>query len=117
MIFAKLTFPSPINMSCRVGDTAYWCPLATPQGGFNIASNINPIGTITSTDDNGTNTIVTCNLTGTTPNSGNYIFFSKDNYVEKSSLTGYYAQVTFNNNSNKAAEMYATSCGITESSK
>ena len=42
---------------------------------------------------------------------------TKNNLVETGSLAGYYGSATFTNNSSSKAELYAASCGITESSK
>tara|TARA_R110002012_G_scaffold294600_1_gene490823 strand:+ start:355 stop:840 length:486 start_codon:yes stop_codon:yes gene_type:complete len=52
-----------------------------------------------------------------TPPSGSFIFFSKDNKYNMSSLAGYYGEVKFKNNSYERAELYATSCEVVESSK
>ena len=52
-----------------------------------------------------------------TPPSGSFIFFSKDNKYNMSSLTGYYGEVQFKNDSIEKAELFATSCEIVESSK
>jgi hypothetical protein len=51
------------------------------------------------------------------PTVDDYYFFSKDNNVNMSSITGYYAEVEFENNSTNKAEFFATACEITESSK
>jgi len=51
------------------------------------------------------------------PPTNSFIFFSKDNVVNVSALKGYYGEMTFVNNSNEPAELYAVSCEVTESSK
>ena len=51
------------------------------------------------------------------PTTSDYFFFSKDNGINLTSITGYYAEVEFKNNSTEKAELFATSCDITESSK
>jgi hypothetical protein len=51
------------------------------------------------------------------PPAESFIFFSKDNKYNMSSLTGYYSEVQFKNNSTDKAELFATSCDIAESSK
>lgn len=113
----NLIFPSPINMSCRVGDTAYYSSVS-PVNEFLVNDNIIRIGVIRSIEDNGSQTTITCLVEGdVTGIKGSYIFFSKNNLVETGSLTGYYGSATFANNSSSKAELYATSCGITESSK
>ena len=51
------------------------------------------------------------------PTTNDYIFFSKDNSVNLSSLIGYYAEPKFINNSTEYAEIFSVGLGITESSK
>ena len=46
-----------------------------------------------------------------------FLFFSKDNQYHMSVLTGYYGEVKYRNNSTEKAELFATACGIVESSK
>ena len=45
------------------------------------------------------------------------ILFAKDNTVNMGSLLGYYGLAKFKNNSILKAEMFATACEISESSK
>ena len=65
------------------------------------------------------NTIINVQETGAllTPPQNSFIFFSKDNQYNISSLTGYYGEVEFRNNSTTKAELYATACDVIESSK
>ena len=51
------------------------------------------------------------------PPAGSFMFFSKDNKYNMSSLTGYYSEVQFKNNSTDIAELFTTACDIVESSK
>ena len=51
-----------------------------------------------------------------TPQAPFYFFFSKDNQYQMSSLTGYYGEVEFRNNSTTKAELYATACDVVMSS-
>ena len=51
------------------------------------------------------------------PPTGSFMFFSKDNKYNASSLTGYYSEVQLKNNSTEIAELFATTCDIAESSK
>lgn len=51
------------------------------------------------------------------PAAGDFILFSQDSSVNESSLKGYFADVTFTNNSNKMAELFAVSSEIALSSK
>ena len=46
-----------------------------------------------------------------------FILFSKNIHVNESSLKGYYADLTLENNSNKKAELFAVTSNITVSSK
>jgi hypothetical protein len=54
---------------------------------------------------------------GTLPSINDYIFFSKNQAVNTSSLLGYYANVKLENNSKDKAEIFSISSEITESSK
>ena len=46
-----------------------------------------------------------------------FIFFAKNNAVNLSSILGYYAQITFTNDSKEKAELFSVGCGTTQSSK
>ena len=119
MATVNLTFNSPINISCKVGDQAYYVP-TSDLGGFSVAGITSLIGVINTITDNGSTVIVNVELEGDDAESvsnTDFIFFSKNNLVEIASLTGYFAEVTFKNNSLKPAELYATACEIEESSK
>ena len=117
MATITLTFMSPINISCKVGDVAYHT-LASSQGGFSVDNNMFIIGEITTITDNGTIVQVVCQWEGQSDVTQNsFIFFSKNNLFELKSVLGYYGQATFRNNSFNPAELFATACGIEESSK
>ena len=51
------------------------------------------------------------------PTTSEFIFFQKSNEVNAGSVTGYYAEVKFRNDSRTKAELFTASCEITESSK
>jgi hypothetical protein len=51
------------------------------------------------------------------PPDNSYVFFSKDNKVNLTSILGYYGEAKFKNNSRQKAELFASACGIVESSK
>ena len=51
------------------------------------------------------------------PTTNEFIFFQKSNEVNAGSVTGYYAEVKFRNDSRTKAELFTASCEITESSK
>ena len=110
--------------SLQIGDTAYYSNV-TSTAGININSGFTKIGLVkglsntTSLDDGTETTTLTCEIDTTTviPTTSDFIFFSKDNKVNLTSLLGYFASVKFVNNSTTKAEMFATSCEINESSK
>ena len=54
---------------------------------------------------------------GTLPSTNDYIFFSKNQVVNTSSLLGYYADVKLENNSKNKVEIFSINSEITESSK
>jgi hypothetical protein len=109
--FTKIVFDSPVNPSLQVGDMVY---VSSVSNGI--------IGTPTITAK-----VVTIashhilidqdNTSGTIINNGDYILFAKNIQVNESSLKGYYADVTFENSSNKKAELFAVSSEVVLSSK
>ena len=66
----------------------------------------------------GTAPVITV-IPGTTTcvGSGSFIMFSKDNKVNLSSALGYYASITFKNNSTEKAELFDVGVDVFESSK
>ena len=110
--------------SLQIGDTAYYSNV-TSTAGFNTSSSFTKIGLIkginnTTSLDNGTETTtLTCEIDEATvvPTTSDFIFFSKDNKVNLTSLLGYFASVKFKNNSTSKAEMFSIGCEIAESSK
>ncbi len=117
-----LTFNFPLNVSVQVGDTAYYTKSSSVLG-MHTHSNQNDIvqiGEITAIDK--VNNTITClfnpNPTNAMPpNSNDFIMFSKDNKVNLSSLTGYYAEAQFVNDSTVEAELFAVSTDVYSSSK
>ena len=111
-----ITFANDLNVSCQVGDTAYYAPVTT-SGGFNInSSSVVEIGII-SAINNTTNTVtVANNLIASVP-SGAFILFSKDNKANLSSILGYFAEVKMVNNSTTEAELFSVGVDMFESSK
>tara|TARA_Y100000593_G_scaffold81436_1_gene152392 strand:+ start:287 stop:643 length:357 start_codon:yes stop_codon:yes gene_type:complete len=118
MATISLQFPSPINVSAKVGDIAYYTNPST-NAGFNVGNQLVTIGKIQSITDGGTNTTIVCEWDETTtePTSSSFIFFGKDNAIHLSSLVGYYGEVEFKNNSKDKAELFSVGCEISESSK
>ena len=115
-----------LNSSLQVGDTAYYTN-PTDVAEFDVNNSMVEIGTVTAIgfDDDNNQTTVVCNMDATTqtPTDGtggtpqSYIFFSKDNKVNLSSMLGYFSKAQFKNNSTDRAEIFATACEVFESSK
>ena len=128
MIEITLIFnTTTINQSVSIGDTVYYSN-PTTLGGFDINTTTIELGVVT---DIWINSIVggtlyspatgiVCNVDETielpTINTS-YIFFSKDNKVNSSTLLGYYGLAEFRNASTVKAELFATAAEIFESSK
>ena len=109
-----LTFTQPLNVSCQVGDTAYYVPTSA-SGGFNInSSSVIEIGVISNIT--GLVVTVTNNLVASVPN-GSFILFSKDNKANMSSALGYYAEVKLKNISTDYSELFHVAVDTFESSK
>ena len=130
MATIELTIPT-LNFSIQVGDIAYYTNLTT-SGGFDIPATpsnntegsffgtgsqtpVVRIGEITDILATG----IECEIDSSTalPTAGSFIFFSKDNTVNTTSLLGYYGEVEFRNDSTEKAELFATACEVVESSK
>ena len=138
LINITLTFSFPLNVSVQVGDTAYYvpttdvpqehnAPLSTPQVWAGTTTphdtqsgDIIEIGVITNIDQwNGSQSSIDCDMEDTTvpPMLTDFIFFSKDNKANLSSLLGYYALVEFRNDSTEHGELFSVGCDMFESSK
>ena len=110
-----ITFDQDINSSLDINDSIYYVNLAT-SGGFDVAdSEIVRIGKVVSK----TNSTITVGVPDavTAPRSSDFIFFSKDNIANLTSLIGYYAEIKFINNSTEPAELFSMGVGAVESSK
>ena len=119
MATVSLTFSSPINISCKVNDTAYYTD-TTDLGGFSVGGGINLIGNINSITDNGTTVIIVVEIEGefaenVTENS--FILFSKNNLGNTSALRGYYAEVVMSNDEETQCELYTVGSEVFESIK
>ena len=131
---ATLQFNYPINQSCQEGDIIYYIPQESLTGyDFDINTEnqdiveLGPImlicnGTITNgvcaEDSIPTVVSILCD-TGNTSQSidvTDFIFFGKERSVNEASIVGYYGRFKFLNNSKSKAELFSTSCEITESS-
>ena len=127
---ATLNFSAPINVSCQVGDTAYYVD-TNSVGGFTVSTTnsmatqentIVEIGEIREIQGPKTNTpaiIVETTLGYNELNGLNrFIFFSKNNKANLSSPLGYYASVKLtNNDSASAGELYSVGVDTFTSSK
>jgi hypothetical protein len=96
-----LNFPFELNTSLQVGDVLYY--LATET----INKRIGPCISVSGTS-------VTCEVDGDISDLtiDSYIFMAKDNEINTSGLTGYYAEVTFLNESTEYAELFAVNSEI-----
>ena len=131
MPILSLIFEQEVNVSAQVGDNVYYI-LPNANGEFdwaNISNIVNigyPISEIINIPASNQYMI---NIEFPTPapappifnmppaNPTPFIMFGKDNSVNVSGLTGYFAEVEFKNNSNKKVELFAVGASISESSK
>ena len=128
-------FNKQINESLQVGDTVYYCP-STAVGGFVTVDNANfnftgivYIGQCTQIVLVGTrwrvHVLIDPTLTMSQQmqilmgfvRSKDFIMFSKSTQANRSSLLGYYAEVTLGNDSPDIAELFMVSTEVSESSK
>tara|TARA_R100000353_G_scaffold175378_1_gene145557 strand:- start:3609 stop:3977 length:369 start_codon:yes stop_codon:yes gene_type:complete len=97
-----LTFSKPLNVSCQIGDTAYYV-LTTASGNFtvNLANviEIGPISAINNPQSNAPTIVCSPSLlpVGFNPPPA-FILFSKDNKANLSSILGYYLEMEFKSN-------------------
>ncbi len=114
-----------INDSLQIGDTVYHTSSNQIGSGsytFNINANsfedILKIGTISGINKNINKIKITGDLTLTLPENEGFLFFSKDNAHDLSSIKGYYAELKMVNNNNKSSsELFQISLAADESSK
>tara|TARA_R100000808_G_C2120267_1_gene131719 strand:- start:255 stop:665 length:411 start_codon:yes stop_codon:yes gene_type:complete len=136
MATVALTF-SKLNASLQVGDTAYYVTTGTIGGYYDHNDAANTPTSFRSSDSgsgqnslvkigevkeiNKATNVVTCTTTLTTgqlPNtSTHFIFFTKDNEVNLSTLLGYYMEIKLKNTSTTEAELFSVGCDFFESSK
>jgi hypothetical protein len=120
--------------SLQVGDFIYKSGSTNVEGGFNVSetTGIQQLGPVTAIADgsivdgatdplNPVTTLtkaITIDVDSTVNlNNTDYLFFSKDNIVNRSSVVGYYGSANFKNSSYSRAELYSVGCEISESSK
>ena len=70
-------------------------------------------GVITAISDN----VITIDNSGTLPLQNDYCMFIKNQVINMNGLSGYYANLKFENDSKSKAELFSVSSEITESSK
>jgi len=125
MAVITLTFTNnPQETGIAVGDVAYYIDTTNVAslGGFSTTLNLDSviqIGTVSGFGGTtGAYTItVTNSLAINLPTTNDYIFFSKNNSVELSSIRGYFASLKFINDSTDYAELFQVAVGLTQSSK
>ena len=123
IVSVTLGFKTRINRSVQVGDIIYYTDW-TNQAGQRQASggyqNLNKMGPATNIRRNGVSGgYITVDHDDTIPLPGinDFIFFSKDNSANMSSIQGYYAEVKFVNNDTTEAEIFSIGTDMFESSK
>tara|TARA_R100000353_G_scaffold176074_1_gene148665 strand:- start:1494 stop:1847 length:354 start_codon:yes stop_codon:yes gene_type:complete len=117
MALVTLNFDFPVNVSCEIGDTIYYC-VTTATGVHTSVTHLNNMFILGQAISVSTFVIVvdTGNSTNI-PTVDDFIMFSKDNAANLSSLVGYFAEVKMVNDSTKEAELFHVSSEIFESSK
>jgi len=112
MAHTKINFNNAINHSAQVGDMIYVSNVLA--GG--ITSEPQQAGEILEVQ--GSYIIIDKDVS-VIPiiESGMFILFSKPIEINDSSLKGYYADITFENDSKKAVELFAISSEVNDSSK
>ena len=120
MAIVTLEFTTPLNVSCQVGDKAYYVDTAT-DGGFKTNNTaIVEIGTIVEIADRAaTPTVKVYSIIGGwggEKSNEQFILFSKDSKANLSSPLGYYAEVKMVNDSTSEAELHVIGMDIFSSS-
>ena len=117
-----LKFNAHINDSVQVGDILFYSP-TTNTGNVNTVtaySNIKKMGPVLNIVRKGRSggfITIDHDVAVSLPTISDFLFFSKDNKANLSSLIGYYAELKFINTSIKKAEIYQIGVEINESSK
>ena len=120
LFYIELTFPT-INTSLQEGDTVYYSNLTNNTANTVISVDVEFVGKIVEIINGNTIKVEIEDqvVFDYIQNSGLnlYFSFSKDNSVNLSSLKGYYAEVSFTNNSTEKAELFSVGAEIQQSSK
>ena len=110
----RIDFEGKVNKGVQIGDSAWIADIDTNT--FITTSTPLFVGVIIDILISSIVVEVDGSFTGTITTSS-FLMFSKAIEVEKSSVQGYYADITLENKSNKAAELFAISSEVTPSSK
>jgi len=108
----KINFSNKINSSLQIGDHAYVASIL--PGGVTTEPVL--AGEIIDATDS----YIIINKDPIVPpviHAGSFMLFSKRVEANESSLKGYYADITFENHSNKSIELFAIGSDTTISSK
>ena len=116
-----ITFDEDINTSLSLNDTIHYVT-ATNIGNGNVIDSDDLEEYSLEIKSIGKNTITVGHDTGTNPpaaifEEGDFVLFKKNSNINKSGVTGYYAEVTFGNSATGKAELFSVSSQINESSK
>ena len=117
VVYYAPTVPVPVAHTPPVTMPQVWAGTTTPHQTGNNVVEIGPVVQIIPW--NGTQAIIIADTPPTTimPTIDDFIFFSKDNKANLSSILGYYALVEFVNDSKTEGELFSVGCDIFESSK
>jgi len=116
-----ITFDEDINTSLSLNDTIHYV-VKTNIGDGDVIDSANLVEYDLPIVSIGKNTITVEHDTGANPpatifEEGDFVLFKKDSLVNKSGVTGYYAEATFKNDAKIKAELFSASSQINESSK
>ena len=114
-----LTFDEQLNSSLQTGDTV-WYLNTIPVGGYDTAESslAKKLGIVEEIIDQSNQIIINNNFSNQLPNLDNiFVMFSKDNRANTSSLVGYYAEVSLENDSKEKIELFSVNSEIAQSSK
>ena len=117
------TLTYPLNQAVQPGatDVAYYADVSaytlSDSSTVDYADAFVRLGPITAVDYAAKQ--ITCDVPISTvlPATNDFLFFSKDNRANMTSLLGYYAEVEVRNNSTEKVELFAMGSEIFESSK
>jgi hypothetical protein len=111
-----ITITGGVNVSLQIGDCIYYNATTSAFGFTKLdTSLLVKLGIVTNISGD---TVTLDSIVGTAATRlGKYCIFVKDQIVNMSGLSGYYANATFENNSKDKAELFVISSEISESSK